>query len=53
LDSFRLAGWSRDPDGKLDARRIRVLRLGWGGHPGQAGERIGFALEEINLLRLK
>ncbi len=52
FDSFQLAGWSRDPDGKLDLQRIRAVRIGWGGHIGREGEVISFCIEEMNLLKV-
>ena len=44
LDSFRLAGWSKDADGVLDRRRIQDVRIGWGGYLGEAGETVRFEL---------
>jgi hypothetical protein len=52
FDSFQLAGWSRDPDGKLDLARIRDICIGWGGHIGREGEEVVFDLEGINFLGL-
>jgi len=51
FESLQLAGWASDPDGKLDLDRIRAIRIGWGGHMGQAGETITFRLEGVSLLR--
>jgi hypothetical protein len=42
LKRFQLAGWSKDNDGRLDAGRVREIRVGWGGYLGKAGERIQF-----------
>lgn len=44
LDSFRLAGWSKDPKGRLDLDDIVSVKIGWGGYFGQAGEVIEFAV---------
>lgn len=40
---FQLAGWSKDPDGRLDRKRITELRIGWGGYFGTENETVGFA----------
>jgi hypothetical protein len=41
---FQLAGWSRDADGQLDLRRIKEIRIGWGGYLGRQGETIEFSV---------
>lgn len=53
LDAFRLAGWSKDPDGRLDRREVDAMRIGWGGYTPQDGERVSFEILEIHLVRLR
>jgi hypothetical protein len=43
LSRFQLAGWSKDPDGELDWKRVDEIRLGWGGYLGTEGERVEFS----------
>ncbi|HNQ90357.1 MAG TPA: glycosyl hydrolase [Verrucomicrobiota bacterium] len=40
---FQLAGWSHDADGVLDLRKIREIRIGWGGYLGAEGESVVFS----------
>ncbi len=40
LSRFQRAGWSKPGDGALDARRIREVRVGWGGYLGTEGETV-------------
>jgi len=44
LDSFRLAGWSKDPNGRLDLDAIASVKIGWGGYFGQEGEVVEFSV---------
>ncbi len=32
LSRLQLAGWSKDADGVLDLKRVREIRVGWGGY---------------------
>ncbi len=43
ISRFRLAGWSNDPDGQLDLKRVNDIRIGWGGYLGSQGETIRFS----------
>ncbi len=56
LTRFELAGWSRsnDADGILDLRRVRDIRIGWGGYFGTSGEKIEFTIAspQVGSLRL-
>lgn len=45
-DQFRLASWSKDPDGKLDVDAVERIVIGWGGYYGTEGERIEFDFSE-------
>ena len=38
------AGWSKDKDGVLDARRVSDVSIGWGGYLGREGETVQFAI---------
>ncbi|MCE5241549.1 hypothetical protein LLH23_24050 [bacterium] len=53
LSAFRAAGWSKDPDGKLDLGAIREVRVGWGGYFGRTGERLTFSLSLPQVGRVK
>jgi hypothetical protein len=44
LSRFQLAGWSKDPDGVLDLKRVSEIRVGWGGYLGAEGEKVVFRL---------
>jgi hypothetical protein len=44
MSAFKLAGWSKDPDGKLDLDAIAAMSIGWGGYYGTEGERVEFSL---------
>jgi len=52
LSRFQHAGWSKDEDGLLDAKRVSDFRVGWGGYLGSEGERVQFsvALPQIGTL---
>jgi len=53
VESFAPAGWSQDPDGRLDLSRIERIHIGWGGYFGNQNERIIFALGPVRCLRSK
>ncbi|NQT82442.1 hypothetical protein HQ563_05425 [bacterium] len=53
FDSFALAGWSKDKDGRLNEDRIAALRIGWGGYTGKKSERVCFAIGGIHLIGVK
>jgi hypothetical protein len=42
LSRFQLAGWSKDADGVLDLKKVRDIRIGWGGYHGEKDERVEF-----------
>jgi len=44
ISQFALAGWSQDPNGKLDLDQITAIIVGWGGYFGKEGERVEFSL---------
>ncbi|MBR5978127.1 MAG: hypothetical protein IK033_03910 [Verrucomicrobia bacterium] len=50
-NQFGLAGWSSDPNGKLDLDKIKELRIGWGGYYGVEGENVEFTLKNISVLK--
>jgi hypothetical protein len=52
LNRFQHAGWSKDDDGVLDAKRVSDVRIGWGGYLGTEGEKVVFsvALPELGAL---
>jgi hypothetical protein len=43
LNRFQFAAWSKDADGQLDLRRIKEIRIGWGGYLGTQGEKVQFS----------
>lgn len=47
LSDFSLAGWSKDPGGRLDLSQITAIRVGWGGYFGEEGEKIEFTLNGV------
>jgi hypothetical protein len=51
LTSFRLAGWSKDTDGRLDLEAIRGIRIGWGGYYGAEGEVVEFIVGSPQIAR--
>lgn len=51
LRRFQLAGWSKDPNGRLDPSEVVELRIGWGGYLGTEGETIRFSLAAPQALR--
>lgn len=51
ISSFLLAGWSKDPNARLDLDQIRELRIGWGGYYGQEGETVEFSVQNISILK--
>jgi hypothetical protein len=44
LSRFQHAGWSKDEDGVLDAKRVTDIRIGWGGYLGTEGEKVRFSV---------
>jgi len=44
LNRFKLAGWSRDANARLDRSQITEIRIGWGGYFGTEGEQVVFGL---------
>lgn len=52
LDRFQLAGWSQDPDGRLDPARIQDIRIGWGGYLGTEGERVELSIRAPRIGRI-
>ena len=44
LNRFQLAGWSKDKDGVLDLKRVRDIRIGWGGYFGVEHESVQFSV---------
>lgn len=44
FSAFRLAGWSKDQDGRLDKDGITSVRVGWGGYYGKEGEAVEFSV---------
>ena len=43
IGSFRLGGWSKDANGRLDTDNVVAVRIGWGGYYGQDGETVEFS----------
>jgi hypothetical protein len=41
--AFQVAGWSSDPDGRMDWSKVTDIRLGWGGYYGTDGETVEFS----------
>jgi len=52
ISKLQLAGWSQDQDGELDLRRVKEIRIGWGGYFGAKGERVEFsvALPQVGVI---
>jgi hypothetical protein len=44
ISRFRPAGWSTDKNGTLDLKRVKALRIGWGGYIGAEGETVRFSI---------
>jgi len=42
LSAFARAGWNTVPEGPIDLKKIRDIRIGWGGYTGREGEKIVF-----------
>jgi len=53
FDSFALAGWSKDDDGRLDEDKITSLHIGWGGYRGKENEQVRFAIGPVHLVGVK
>ena len=49
---FQAAGWSTDPNGRLDLGRITAINVGWGGYYGAEGERIQMRVRAPEAFRL-
>ncbi|MCX8109255.1 MAG: hypothetical protein N3G20_10670, partial [Verrucomicrobiae bacterium] len=49
---FQRAGWSMSGDGTLNLRRIRDVRIGWGGYTGTEGEQVRFSIAPISSARI-
>ena len=52
LSRFQLAGWSKDADGMLDLKKVRDIRIGWGGYHGEKDEAVEFrvALPQLGVI---
>lgn len=50
--SFKLAGWSRDADGRLDLSHVTAIRIGWGGYLGREGETVAFRTGPPTAMRI-
>jgi len=46
---FQRAGWSKPGDGVLDLKRVRDIRVGWGGYLGTEGEVVTFELAPLQI----
>lgn len=44
ISAFELAGWAKDPNGRMDLACITAMSIGWGGYFGKEGERVQFTL---------
>ncbi len=53
LSRLAPAGWSEDPDGKLNTADIGGISVGWGGYFGREGERVQFSLSapQVGVIR--
>jgi len=49
---FQAAGWSKDPNGRLDLDGVTAISVGWGGYYGTEGERVEFRLSALQTVRL-
>jgi hypothetical protein len=43
ISRFKLAGWSKDANGKFDDTEVTEVRVGWGGYFGTQGEKVEFS----------
>jgi hypothetical protein len=50
FDTFALAGWSEDNNGRLDGGKVAALRIGWGGYKSGKGETVRFAIGDVHLI---
>ncbi|NLX96688.1 MAG: hypothetical protein GXY83_10975 [Rhodopirellula sp.] len=50
---FELAGWSKDPDGRLDRSKIERINIGWGGYFGTEGENVEFSVEPPTTVKIR
>jgi len=46
LNSFQLAGWSKDQDGRMDWSKVTDIRIGWGGYTGDENQVVQFSFSE-------
>jgi hypothetical protein len=44
INRFKLAGWSKDANRRLDLNDLTEIRVGWGGYFGEKDERVEFTL---------
>ncbi len=51
LSRFDLAGWTEDPDGRLDLADITRVSVGWGGYFGEEDETIELSLASPQVAR--
>ena len=51
LESFSLAGWSKDTNSRLDLDAISAISVGWGGYFGKDDERVRFVLAPVELIQ--
>lgn len=49
---FQAAGWSNDPNGRLDIDRIAAINVGWGGYFGTEGQKVEFVTHAPDAFRL-
>ncbi len=52
ISRFERAGWRAFPDGPLNVRSLKTIRVGWGGYLGKAGERVAFQTTTPRLMRI-
>ena len=50
LADAKPAPWAPDPDGRLDAARVRAVWVGWGAHAGRPGETLSLGLDSLEAL---
>jgi len=53
LESFDLAGWTKDDNNRLDLDEISAISVGWGGYFGKDDEQVRFALAPVELVRFE
>lgn len=52
LRQFQRAGWSQPGDGVLDLKKVRAIRIGWGGYLGTEAETVRFSTALPKLVRV-